>query len=111
MPERRDDRAQRIHPVHWREAAHQTDDRLRERSRGGELRLEVPELCPRRQTTMPQEVTDLLERGIAGEVVDVVPAVRKDAFVAVNETDGRGCGDDVFEATLGFGVSYRHRED
>jgi hypothetical protein len=53
---------------------------------------------------MPQEITDLLERRAAREVVDVVPVVGEHPTVAVQVTDGRRGGDDIFETGFGFGV-------
>jgi hypothetical protein len=46
---------------------------------------------------MPQQIADLLERRVGGEVVDVVSAVREDALLAIEIADPRCRGDDVLE--------------
>ena len=77
-------------------------DRLGQRPRRRELRLQVAELGAVRQPPVPEQVADLLEGRPLREVVDVVAVVRKNAAIAVQVTDGRRRGDDVFEAGFGF---------
>ena len=87
VAERRGQRAQRVHAVRRRQHLHQPEDRLRQRPRRGQLRLQVAELGAIRQAAMPQQVTGLLERRVAREVVDVVAAIREHAAIAVEETN------------------------
>jgi hypothetical protein len=100
--QRRRDRAQRIHSVHRREASHQPDDWLGERAASRQLRLQISKLSARRQASMPQEEADLFERGELREIVDVVPAVREHAALAIEITNRRRRGDDVLEPALRF---------
>ena len=100
--QRRRHRAQRVHAVHRRQGAHQADDRLRQRPRRGQLRLQIAELGARRQPPVPEQVADLFEGGRLRQVVDVVPAVGEHPLLAVEITDRRRGRDDVLEAALGF---------
>ena len=102
VPEDRRQRAQRVHAVGGRKLLHEAQDRLAERTGGGKLRLQVPELGAIRQPPVPQEVTDLLERRALRQIVNVVPVVRQHATIAVEITDGRRRGHDVFETGLGL---------
>ena len=61
VAERRGERAKRVHAVHRRQRSHQAEDRLRQRPRRGQLRLQVAELGARGQAAVPQQVADLLE--------------------------------------------------
>ena len=70
--------------------------------RGRQLRLQVAELGARRQAAVPEQVADLLERRVPGEIVDVVAAVGEHAAIAVEITDRRGGGDGIFETRLGL---------
>ena len=71
------------------------------------LRLHFAKLCARWQSSMPQQMTHFLERGVLRKVVDVVAAIREHAPVAIEITNRGGCDDDVFEAGLRSGI-YSH---
>ena len=107
LAERRGQRPQHVHAVGGRQLLHQPQDRLGHRPRGGQLRLQVAELGAVRQAAVPEQIADLLERRAARQIVDVVAEVRQHAAVAIQVTDGRGGGDDVFEPAL---VSLRGHE-
>src|SRR5688572_922879 len=100
MRERRGQRAKGVHPVHGRQRAHQANHRVGQRPRRRELRLQIAELGARGQPAMPEQVADLLEGGGLRQVVDVVPAIREHAAIAVEVTDRRGRRDDVLEPAL-----------
>ena len=88
LTERGRQRPQHVHAVVGRQLLHQPEDCLRQRTRSGELRLQVSQLRPARQAAVPQQVTDLLEGGTPGEVVDVVTVVREHAAIAIQVADG-----------------------
>jgi hypothetical protein len=79
--------AKSIHSIHRRQRSHQPDNRLGQRARGGQLRLQIAKLLARRQAAVPQQVADFLEGGGSGEVVNVVAAVREYAAIAVEVAD------------------------
>ena len=81
-----------------------SDDRPRRR----ELRLQVAELGAVRQPAVPEQVADLLERRALREIVNVVAVVRKNAAIAIQITDGRSRGDDVFQAGFRLRFVYSH---
>ena len=89
--------AHRVHEVAGRQRAEQPDDGLREGAVAGQLGLQVAELGPGRQPAAPQQVADLLERGVPRQIVDVVPAVREHAAPPVDMADARGGRDDLVE--------------
>ena len=62
--------------------------------------LAIPPPRPVRQPAVPQQVAHLLEAGLRRQVVDVVPPIREDAAIAVDEADARRGRDDVLEAGL-----------
>jgi hypothetical protein len=49
---------------------------------------------------VPEEERGLGERGVVGEILDVVAAVEEAALDAVDEADARRAGDDVLQAGL-----------
>ena len=100
--ERRRHRPQRVHAIDRRQAAHQPDDRLGQRPRRRQLRLQIAELRARRQPAMPEQVADLLEGRELGQVVDVVAAVGEHAALAVEIADRRRRRDDVLEPGFAF---------
>jgi hypothetical protein len=55
------------------------------------------ELLPVRKVLVPEEVHDLLERGVLYEVMNVVPAIDELARSPVDVADRRRGDDDVFE--------------
>ena len=88
--------------VAGRQRPHQAQDRLGQRPRRDQLRLQIAELGARRQAAMPQQEADFLERRVPREIVDVVAAVRQDAVIPV-EIANRGRGrDGIFKARLGL---------
>ncbi len=112
VPEHRRERPQRVHAVHARQRLHGAQDRLGQRARGRQLRLQIAEFGPGRQPAVPQQVADFLERRAAfgvRQVVDVVAVIREHAAVAVEKADGGLAGDDVFQAGFGFRVDMPSR--
>jgi hypothetical protein len=99
--EGRGQRPQQIHPVRPRQRSEQSHDALGQRAGDGELGLQFSQLRTRGEPAMPQQVADLLEARMGRQVVDVVPAIREHAAVAIDETDRRGRRHDIFEAGLG----------
>ncbi len=95
-------RAQRVHRLARRQLTQQPDHAVGQRTRRGELRLQLAQLRAVRQAAMPQQVADFFEGRLRRQVVDVVSAVGENAALAVDEADARAGGDDVFEAGLGF---------
>ena len=104
VAEDRGQRPQRVHAVARGQLLHEAQDRLAERPRRGELRLQIAELGAIRQAPVPQQVADLLERRALRQIVDVVAEIRQHATIAVEITDGGRRGDDVFETGLGLRV-------
>ena len=102
MAERGGQRPQRVHAVGGRQHLHQPQDRLGQRPRGGELRLQIAELGAIRQPAVPQQVAGLFKGRVAREVVNVVAAIRQHAAIAVEKTNARRGRDDVFETALWF---------
>src|SRR5439155_15125353 len=81
--------------------------------RGGERPDVGVQLLPAGQSPLPQEIDDLLERGVGHEIVDVEAAIEQAALVTVDEADFRGGNDDVLETglermDLGGGGAVRH---
>src|SRR5262245_31824384 len=87
VAKRRRQRAEDVHAVAGRQRTQQPQHGFRQRPARAQLRLQIAELGARRQTPVPQQVADFLERGVAGEVVDVVPAVREHASIAIEVAD------------------------
>ena len=85
VAERRGQRPQRVHAVGRRQHLHQPDDRFGQRPCGGELRLQIAELGAVRQPAVPQQVAGFLEGREPREIVDVVPAIREHAAIAVEK--------------------------
>src|SRR5439155_1155823 len=83
-----------------RQRAQQRDELGRQPARRRRIQrlVEGVVLLLRRQRAEPEEVDDLLERGLGGEVVHVVAAVDQAAFAAVDEADVRRRDDDILEA-------------
>src|ERR1700678_1252763 len=50
------------------------------------------------QMSKPQEMADLLEGRVVGQIVDVISAVGKHPLLAVDVTDARGGGDNAFQS-------------
>ena len=77
-------------------------------SLGGSRRLAVArqrldvglQLLPRGQRPVPEQVHDLLERGVLDEIVDVVAAIEQAPLAPVDEADLGGRNDHVLEASL-----------
>ena len=117
--EGRRERSQQVHGVAAvarsragspRQRPHETEDRLGQRASGDELRLQIAQLPARRQPPVPQQITDFLERGVPGEIVDVVPTIRQHAAIAVEITNrGRG-RDGIFKARFGLRVRCHNHE-
>ena len=63
-----------------------------------QIGLQVAELGPGRQPPVPEQVADLLEGGVARQIVDVVPAIGQHAALPVEITDSRGGRDDLVES-------------
>src|SRR5690606_12430982 len=87
---------------------------VRDRALGAELGVELVELLLVRKRAVPEEVGDLLERGVLREVLDVVAAVEELAGLAVDVRELGVEGGDAFEASglhggLGGGRSSRGR--
>jgi len=87
VPESRGQGPERVHPVARGKRPHETEHRFRKRSSGDELGLQIAELGPRRQPAVPQQVADFFERGVAGEIVDVVAAIGQHAAIAIEVAD------------------------
>ena len=79
-------------------AAEEVDDLGIELAGVGELPGEGGELGGGGQLAVPEEIGGLFEGGVLGEFVDVDAAIGEDAGVAVDPADGRGGGDDAFQA-------------
>ena len=85
----------------WWHRAHEAQHAFRQRPRGSELRLQLAQLGPVWQPAVPQQIADFLERGVLGEIVDVVAAIGEHAALAIQITNGRRRDDDVFKPCLG----------
>ena len=103
--QRRDERAKGIHGIRGRQRAHQTQHAFRQAARRGELRLHLSQFRSARQSSMPQQAADFLERRMLGEIVNVVPSIREHAPLAVEIADRGRRDDDVFEAGFYRGVA------
>ena len=80
----------------------QAQDAFGQRPRGDQLRLQVAELGARRQPPVPEQIADFFERRVPREIVDVVPAVRQHAAIAIEIADrGRG-RDGIFKSRFGL---------
>jgi len=66
--------------------------------------FELGELLQRRQLAVQQQVRDLHERAVFGQLLDGVAAVGQDALVAVDVADGRGLVSRAYAAD-GVGVA------
>ena len=58
---------------------------------------------------MPKQIADFLEGGEPRQVMDVIPAIGENTTLAVEITDGRGGGDDIFQAGFALRLS-GHKE-
>ena len=76
------------------------DERLGQLPEGAETSAQLVEVLGRREPPVPEQVGDLLERRVLGELPDVVAPVDEAALLAVDEADLRLEGDDVLQAPL-----------
>ena len=107
--QRRDYRAQHVHRVcRLRDGADQLLNPVGELALAADLLFEVVEFAASRQAQIPEQVDDFLERGVLGEVVNVVSGVDQAAFNAVHVAERRLRGDDAFEAGFGHIGFTRH---
>src|SRR5581483_6939187 len=86
--------------------------------KGENSRIQLARLCQRppqlfefatgRQLAVPQEVADLFEGGILGQVMDINATVGQDAPVSIYVADAGDGGDNAFQ-TLGRQSGRRHK--
>src|SRR5690606_38369006 len=95
-------RAQRGHRMRLRRrGAYDAEDTLVDPRTVHELRAEPVERGAIGQLTVPEEVADLFERGVAREVVDLVAAVDQAALLSHDLADARLRGNNPFQALGG----------
>ena len=97
-----------VHRVPDRERPHHPHDRLGQRTGPGKLGLQVAQLRPGWQPSMPEQVADFLEARRPREIVDVVSAVRQHAPFPVEVANLRRGRHDPLESGRG-GRLRRHR--
>src|SRR5262245_6997534 len=77
--------------------------------RGGQ-RLHVGlQLLPGRQRAVPEQVHDLLERGVLDEIIDVVSAIEQAPLAPIDEANLGGGNDHILEASLELAASAHTR--
>ena len=69
------------------EPLHRPHDRLGQRPGPHEVPAQLGQLGPSGEVPAPEEVDDLLEGGVLGEVVDVVPLVEHPPLDPIDEAD------------------------